>query len=248
MLSEPPTNIDALLLEGSSLSRLNSDACFPSESDLEEVLTAQLSVASGITLFQTSAQNIDRLVTVYRACRRTGRPIVIDLYTAAILAATENPHIPQSHWPGVLLYLPRRQAIQVKRNGWFDLLKRHSSHRIYNDELKTKAANGVFIFRPIMMSDLDKASCLNEAQFIYSQWAGYLAKGSYSSMESWLEKHGLTINYLHTSGHASASDLRALAEALRPKALVPIHSFSAEHYPMLFDNVILRKDGEWWEV
>lgn len=248
MLSEPPKDIDALLLEGSSLSRLNSNVCFPSESDLEEELTAQLRETTGITLFHTSAQNIDRLVTVYRACRRTGRPMVIDLYTAAILAATENPHIPQSHWPGVLLYLPRRQAIQVKRNGWFDLLKRHSNHRIYNEDLRIKAGNGVFIFRPILMSDLDEADCLDGARFIYSQWAGYLSKGSYASMEAWLLGHGLGINHLHTSGHANACDLQSLAEALRPKSLVPIHSFSAERYPTLFDNVVQYEDGEWWEV
>ena len=67
-------------------------------------------------------------------------------------------------------------------------------------------------------------------------------------MESWLAKRMLAINHLHTSGHANACDLQALAEALRPKTLVPIHSFSAERYPTLFNNVVQHDDGEWWEV
>ena len=248
LIADPPRSIDALLLEGSSLSRLDTDSAFPSESELEEQLVGQLQSTKGVTLFHTSAQNIDRLVTVYRACKRMERPMVIDLYAAAVLAATENPHIPQSDWPGVLLYLPRRQAIQVKRNAWFDLLRRHSSHRVYNDQLKAKAANGVFLFRPVLMNDLDKAGCLSDARFIYSQWAGYLEKGSYAPMEAWLQGHGIAINHLHTSGHASVGDLKALAEALQAKALVPIHSFTAERYPEIFSNVVLRDDGEWWEV
>ena len=248
LITDPPTNIDTLLMEGSSLSRLDCDANFLSEAELEEQLVSQLKTSEGITLFHTSAQNIDRLVTVYRACKRTGRPMVIDLYTAAVLAATGNSHIPQSDWPGVLLYLPRRQAIQVKNNGWFELLKQHSKHRIYSDQLKAKAAHAVFLFRPIVMRDLEKAACLSGAQFIYSQWAGYLANGSYASMEAWLERHGIAIKHLHTSGHANASGLKSLADALQPKALVPIHSFAAERYSEMFSNVVLRDDGEWWEV
>ncbi len=215
---------------------------------MEEQLVAQLQSTKGVTLFHTSAQNIDRLVTVYRACKRTDRPLVIDLYAAAILAATENPHIPQSNWPGVLLYLPHRQAIQVKRNTWFDLLSKHSSHRIYNNQLKTKAANGVFLFRPILMNDLDEAGCLVDARFSYSQWEGYLSKGSYTSMETWLQGHEIAIKHLHTSGHASVSDLKAIADALQPKALVPIHSFATERYPDFFSNVVQHNDGESWEV
>jgi len=248
LIADPPQGIDVLLLEGSSLSRIEPDAVFPSETELEEQLVEKLRDTKGVTLFHTSAQNIDRLVTVYRACKRTERPMVIDLYAAAILAATENPHIPQSNWPGVLLYLPRRQAIQVKRNAWFDLLNRHSSHRIYNNQLKAKAASGVFLFRPILMKDLDEAGCLADAGFIYSQWAGYLTNGSYASMENWLHGHEIAINHLHTSGHASIGDLKSLAEALQPKALVPIHSFAADRYQEFFSNMVPRDDGEWWEV
>ena len=248
LIANPPEDIDVLLMEGSSLSRIDTDAVFPTETELEERLVEHLKSMTGITLFHSSAQNIDRVVTLYRACKRTGRAMVIDLYTAAILAATENAHLPQSDWPSVMLYLPRKQAIQVKRNTWFDLLARHSAHRIYNNQISSKAANAVFFFRPLLMEDLERANCLMNASFIYSQWAGYLEQGSYLSMEQWLERHGIAINHLHTSGHACAGDLKSLVNALQPKALVPIHSFAVERYPQLFSNVVFRSDGEWWEV
>ncbi len=248
LVSNPPGDIDVLLMEGSSLSRLDDDASFPSEAELEEEIFGHLKSAQGMTMFHTSSQNIDRVVTLYRACKRTGKQLIIDLYTASILAATGNSHIPQSDWPGIHLFIPKLQAIRVKMGGWFDLLKRHSAHRIYPDQFKQTARNAVLMFRPLMMKDLDEADCLENASFIYSQWTGYLKQGAYASTESWLKRHGIEMRHIHTSGHASPKDLKQFAEALAPRALVPIHSFAPDRYKALFANVVYRADGEWWDA
>jgi ribonuclease J len=34
---------------------------------------------------------------------------------------------------------------------------------------------------------------------------------------------GSEVAYIHTSGHASPADLRALTKALQPKAVIPVH-------------------------
>lgn len=248
LVANPPRDLDVLFMEGSSLSRLGGDDTFPSETDLEVEITAHLQSAEGLVMFHTSAQNIDRVVTLYRACKRTGRPLMIDLYTAAILAATGNNNIPQSDWPGIHLYLPRLQAMQVKKNEWFPLLRQHSARRIYREQLKEMGPRAVILFRPLMRVDLDAADCLDKARFIYSQWAGYLEQGTYASTEAWLKKRGIEMHPIHTSGHASPRDLKRFAAALAPRALVPIHSFATEKYDGLFDNVVYRRDGEWWEV
>lgn len=248
IVANPPGDLDVLFMEGSSLSRLDEDGTFPSETDLEAEIVAHIQATEGMTMFHTSAQNIDRVVTLYRACKRTGRPLVIDLYTAAILAATGNSNIPQSNWPGIHLYLPKLQAKQVKKNKWFPLLKQHSANRIYQEQLREIGSRAVILFRPLMRIDLDDAGCLDKASFIYSQWAGYLERGTYASTETWLKERGIEMRQIHTSGHASPKDLKRFASALAPRALVPIHSFATEKYAGLFDNVVYRYDGEWWEV
>ena len=248
IVANPPGDLDVLFMEGSSLSRLDEDGTFPSETDLEAEIVAHIQATEGMTMFHTSAQNIDRVVTLYRACKRTGRPLVIDLYTAAILAATGNSNIPQSNWPGIHLYLPKLQAKQVKKNKWFPLLKQHSANRIYQEQLREIGSRAVILFRPLMRIDLDAVGCLDQASFIYSQWAGYLERGTYASTEAWLKERGIEMRQIHTSGHASPKDLKRFASALAPRALVPIHSFATEKYAGLFDNVVYRYDGEWWEV
>lgn len=43
-------------------------------------------------------------------------------------------------------------------------------------------------------------------------------------------------------------DLQKFAKAIAPKRLVPIHSFAADRFVDLLENVELHDDGEWWEI
>lgn len=248
MLENPPKGIDALLVEGSSLGRLGDDQHFPSESDIEAQLTDAFSATEGLALVHTSAQNIDRIVSIFRASKRTGRKLVIDLYAAAILDATGNEAIPQSDWPEVALFVPQAQRRQIKENAWFGLLKQHASHRIFIEDLQQAPKKSTLLFRPLHRFDLERGKCLAGAAYFYSQWEGYWESGSYDAVKEWLERHGIAKQSIHTSGHASPADLKALVTALAPRKVIPIHSFMPKRYAELFANVEAHADGDWWEV
>lgn len=247
-VTHPPSPVDALLVEGSSLGRLDEDRHFPSEADIENEFVQIFVETEGMVLVHTSAQNIDRIVSIFRACKKSGRRLVIDLYAAAILEATGNPRIPQSDWPEVALYIPQAQRIQIKNNAWFDLLKRHSANRIFIENLKEVSRESVLLFRPVHRADLTKADCLAGAAYVYSQWEGYWERESFDSLRGWLLKHEISDRHIHTSGHASIVDLKKFVAALFPVKVIPIHTFMPERYPDLFANVELHNDGEWWEV
>lgn len=248
LIENPPKNIDILLMEGSSLGRLEYDDQFPSERDIEEKLITVFTNTIGMALVHTSAQNIDRVVTILRACKRTGRRLVIDLYTAAILEATGNKNIPQSSWSDIALFVPKLQRIQIKNNAWFELLKHHSQNRIFLENLADAPDRSTLLFRPLFQVDLDKADCLNGAVYVYSQWEGYWEQGSYEKTKNWLAKHNIPKVSIHTSGHASPGDLHRLVTAINPCRVVPIHTFYPEKYADLFPNVELHNDDDWWEV
>ena len=248
LVARPPTNIDALLVEGSSLTRLALDANFPTEADVEAQMAAAMAETQGLALVHTSAQNIDRIVSIFRASRRNGRRVVMDLYAAAILEATGNLNLPQSNWPDVALYVPEAQRQQIKKGHMFDLLARHSSNRIYAEHLARDPAGYTLLFRPLHTRDLERVDCLGGARYLYSQWEGYWDKGSYSNVGAFLERHGISKVSIHTSGHASPVDLKRFVSALNPGKVVPIHSFRPDRYPELFDRVEPNADGHWWSV
>ena len=248
LMDNPPKNIDVLLLEGTTLGRLVSNDSFPSEDEIEEKLVNAFSKSKGISLVHTSAQNIDRIVSIFRACKKTGKTLVIDLYTSVVLKATGNKHIPQSDWPEIALYVPQSQRIQIKNNKWFDLLKMHSKNRIYIENLQSISDQSVLLFRPLHMRDLERGDLLKDATYVYSQWEGYWEQDSNLYLREWLTKHNIPKQSIHTSGHASPSDLKRFADALAPSRIVPIHTFMPEKYSELFNNVELNADGEYWEV
>ena len=248
LVATPPPGIDALLVEGSSLTRLALDARFPTESDVEARLVDELVRTEGLALVHTSVQNIDRVVSIFRASRRCGRRVVMDLYAAAVLEATGNLNLPQSAWPDVALYVPHRQRIQIKQAGMFDLLARHSRNRIFIEDLADAPARSALLFRPLHQADLERAACLDGASYIYSQWEGYWEAGSYAGIGAFLERHGIPKVSIHTSGHASPVDLKRFVSALAPGKVVPIHSFRPDRYPELFDRVEPQPDGQWWPV
>lgn len=248
MTAHPPKNLDVLLMEGSSLGRLAMGTTFETEADLEQRLVTEFRATEGLALVYASAQNIDRVVTIFRAAKRSGRRLVIDLYTAAILEATGNSNIPQSDWPQVSLFVPQRQRVQIMKNQSFALLGRHKANRIFSDELAAKVSESVLLFRPLHRKDLELANALKGARFFYSMWEGYLKEDYGARIQTWAESHQIPFMQVHTSGHAGPADLKRFAEALDPKVLVPIHSFQPERYQEFFPRVEGHEDGAWWEL
>lgn len=249
LVRDPPRGIDTLLLEGSSLGRLDDDRTFPSEAEIEDRFVDLFNDTNGLALVAASAQNIDRVVSLYRACKRTGRTLVIDLYPAEVLAATDNPRIPQSDWPGVAVFVPHHQRVRVKRTGRFDLIERHGANRIYPEQLAALAPRATLLFRHSLLPDLDRAGCLAGARAIWSQWAGYLDQPRGQALAADLAARGIPLTHAHTSGHASIPDLKRMAAAIAPRQLVPVHTFMPERFPALFGPcVTIREDGQWWDT
>ena len=250
MLKSPPKNIDVMLMEGSSLGRLADEECFPTEKTLERTFIDRFNTTSGMVLVACSAQNIDRVVTIYRAAKQTGRTLILDAYAAEILKATGNSHIPKPvrGWPNIAVFIPQAQRVHLKRKGIAPLVDSYRDFRLWPEKLAEQGPRSVMLFRSWMLRDLERAKALFGARVIWSQWEGYLKEGSGAQLKADCLARGIPFEIIHTSGHASIADLKRLAASVAPKTLVPIHTFGAGRFPELFENVVLRQDGEWWEV
>ena len=248
MIARPPGNIDVLLMEGTTIGRAGSGEGFATEADLEEDFVQAFRRTKGIHFVWTSSQNIDRLVTVFRAARKANRVLVIDLYTAVVLEATGRDSIPQSDWRDVRLYTPWSQRKFIARNELFADLGRHSPNRIFPENLPGLQDRAVMLFRPLLTSDDGVTAVLDGARLTYSMWPGYLGDESTRRVREWLAEKGIPLEIVHTSGHASVADLQRFADALAPSMLVPIHSFETGRFGEFFENVVQKEDGAWWDV
>ncbi len=76
MVADPPRDIDALFMEGTMLHRDNEE--FPIEVSVEKKIYKTIKDQQNISFLVCSSQNVDRLVSAYRACKRAGKILVID--------------------------------------------------------------------------------------------------------------------------------------------------------------------------
>ena len=248
LVTNPPRDIHVLMMEGTTIGRAGTSEGFASESEIEKEFVAAFRKTKGMHFVWLSAQNIDRVVTVYRAAKRTGRVLIVDLYAAVVLRATGRDTIPQSYWNDVRVYVPHAQRRMIKEKGLFADLKQHSANRIFPEDLPALRRRAVALFRPMMARDFGIQATLEGAALTYSMWEGYLQDGYTRRVVDWLEGQGIPWETIHTSGHASVKDLQRLSEALAPRKLVPIHSFETRRFGEFFANVARQDDGEWWQV
>lgn len=240
--------VDVLLMEGTRVQTGADERSSLTEADVEYACTARFAHAEGMVLVFYSPQNVDRLVSLYRAAKRSGRIFVMDLYAASIAAATKRPTIPQAGWDGVRVYVPHSQRRRVIEHEEFDRIDAVRANRIYADELRERASDVVMTCRASMLGELERGGCLGGAEAVWSMWPGYLDGLAGPQVRERLSGLGITLEVVHASGHAATDDLQEFASVVKPERLVPIHTSAAEHFADLFGQLEIREDGQWWPV
>jgi ribonuclease J len=248
-LVQNPPEVDVLLMEGTLVGQRSAESTV-TEAQLEQEFAKIIEETRGIVLITTSSQNIDRLVTIFKATKRTGRRLIIDFYTAEVLGRLEKyAQLPQASWPRIRVCYPQLLARRFEEAGLDEILVRHRENGIRWSRIKEVADSVVMLVRPGFLYDLKRFINLDGAVWIYSMWRGYFEQSKpLRNLKGYLEDKGIRFQYLHTSGHAKLSDMTRLVEALNPEMVVPIHSFHPEKYKDHFPKVRLVNDGETVEL
>lgn len=246
IISNPPKNIDCLLMEGSMLGR--SKQIFSNEEAVQRGMEDVLRSKSNIAFLFASSQNIDRIVSAYKACRRTDSIFVIDIYTAYILHKLSRitSHLPQFNWQNIRVMFFKYHADKLAEAGHKELLYLFNKRRIKMPEINKEKSRVLMLLRDnsLFPKFVDQIRDIRGASIIYSMWEGYLTE----KLKGYCRKAGIDIQQIHTSGHATVDDLQAFSSALKPKTLIPIHTFETKMYPSLFRDVIILRDSEEFEL
>ncbi len=242
IVKDPPHHIDCLLMEGSMIGREGQK--YKTEFDVQKRIEEILHEGKKVAFISMSSQNIDRIVSAYKACRKTDSIFVIDIYTAFILDKLRkvSEHIPQFNWKNIRVMFFHPHAEALEKAGYRALLYVYNKKKIKTLEINRSTRRFLVMARdnsifPHIVKDIDD---IGGAKIIYSMWEGYLTE----KFKDYCSKKKLIIEKVHTSGHATVNDLKEFADALKPQELIPIHTFDSEKYPGLFHNVKLLRDRE----
>lgn len=235
-----PRNVDVLLMEGTHFGSGSTKG--GTEFALEEEILGLLKTAPALVLACFSPIDVDRLVTYYRACQRSGRILVVDAYAAFVM------HLVASE-----ASIPRPTAdagVRVYFNKAFDSRKlntvreRLEPNRIDLKEVLAEPGKYLMVFRPSMTElDFDNVLPAN-CRCIYSYWKGYLEKPDWVKLQLDVKAVGGDFLPAHASGHMYVDDIVDLIRGIRPKHVVPIHTFEPTAFLNHFENVRVLEDGQ----
>jgi ribonuclease J len=237
-------NPDVLLIEGTMFGR--SEEKVNTEDELKDEIAILLKQNKAPVLFQCSSQNIDRLVTFYKATKEASRTLVIDIYTANVLTMMKksgnNIPFPSKSYPDIKVFFPHRLTNKIFEQIGGEYAKAFSSFYISKKTIQAQQENICMLVRPSMLSDFKVMKDLKNGTFIYSLWNGYRYAPSQKRFEDYLISKSFHSVHIHTSGHAKVDDIKKVIKELSPKFIIPVHTFNGEAFKEISDNIILPED------
>ena len=249
-IKNPPKNVNCLLMEGTTIER--QDGVFADEpavlSSIQKVLGKP---ETNVLLAYCSGQNIDRIVTFYKAVRHAKATLIIDPYIATVLHVLKNERntIPQLDWDNIKVLIGNYRGYgdiyinKIVKSNFKYLTFDIGRHKVKTWEVGREKC--IVLMRDSMIPLVERIPGVKGTTLIYSQWKGYIRdKKKARAFWAFVDTNNLTVEYIHTSGHAVLNDLQRFAKALSPKYLVPIHTFEAARYSDFFENVKQMDDAE----
>lgn len=210
--------VDVLITEGTTLSRTGEKPL--SERELQSKICDYLKKYKYVFVLCAST-NLERICAISKAVPR-GKYFVCDDYQSKLLDLLQN------HW------------------GYYSPLYRNIKKVTYGDNLLPKLRNRGCL---MMVRDNRRFRHIislfprSESIILYSMWDGYRTKEN-SNIPSFLELAD-TWEPLHTSGHASAEDIKLVIDKANPSMVLPIHTEKPELFQRICpaDRIIVAEDG-----
>lgn len=243
-LHNAPKEVDYLLLEGTMIGRSTK------KEKSEEALQfdfEKLFHEDKLNLVCTSGQNIDRLVTIYKACNATGKILVVDPYIGSMLKESSKfarIQKPSKEFSNIQVIFPNRLTERMLKTDHKEYIYQFAKFKISREEISNTPGKYVMIVRPSMKSDIERIPGIDGGNIIYSLWEGYLKKDYTKSFIDYLKQRKFILHVIHTSGHADISTLKEFVAAIKPKQIIPIHTFAGDRYKNIFNFPILELKDE----
>ena len=125
-----------------------------------------------LPLVQFSPQNIDRFVTVFRACKRTGKTLVIDPYTAYVLEvySSMSDSIPQYDWDNIMVNFAHSSINHKLAEE--KILFKYKDKKITTEEIVANPENFVIKGNWAINKQIFDAIEHDKLEVVFSMWKG----------------------------------------------------------------------------
>jgi ribonuclease J len=220
--------VDVLLHEATTLGRGGGGHGFRSEEQVEDALLSLTREGpDDLVAVMSSGQNVDRLVSCFKAARKSGRLLVIDPYQAFVLLklAPLSPNIPQFSWDGIGIGVLRHQIESLEKAGLTELAgQMRGQAGVSSDAMAADPGHYLVCARGSYTNTqlLEKIGG-GRVALVWSMWGGYWKRPK-CPMRTWAKRAGVPPHFIHSGGHAWPDDIERLLAAIEPVEVVAVHT------------------------
>lgn len=222
--------VDLLIIEGTMLGRC--DETVKRESDLKKEVSELLKQKKYLFAL-CSSTDMERLATLYAACKDNNAWFVIDKYQHEVLEVFKKRTTSN-------LFHFESNIFNLKDCSQFS-----------DKQIKGLLAKGFIM--PLRSHQIAHINELQEvfpkAELIYSMWKGYIEGKEQQLNKEYLnliERFGGHYHYIHTSGHATLETIQQVCEHTNPRlGIIPIHKDASTDFaslPFAKDYNIITQD------
>jgi ribonuclease J len=228
---------ELLITEGTTL---RPDTLFRSEIkrqelDVANVYQTTLEHASGLVYVNILARNVERVADIIMATHRARRKLVMDESTAVLWhIATSNgmkvldgdPSLQAQYDVIRVIHVAEPNAPETKVELPYQMIQLSS---VIAD--KTQYAVYLTYKQLALLAELEAQGDTAHLSY-YVHADGNPLTDRDETLRHWLTHYSVQYVYCATGGHAASHEISDLVEAVRPKAVIPLHS----NHPTLFDS------------
>jgi len=241
-IENPPKDVDCLIMEGTTIGRNTKKS--KTEEEIENDFYKCFKNSTSINYVFTATQNIDRLVSIYKACLKAGKIFVVDVYGAHLLEKlSEFAKLPSllKGYPNMGVYFHSQPTSKLMQGGYEEMVYKYVPKKIEKKAIISNPSDYVLLVRTSMIRDL-KSMNVKDGNLIYSMWSGYKDQPKTQEFIDLFIGNNFKIVDMHTSGHADVETLKEYANAINPILIIPIHTNNKNEYKSIFEQTVVELD------
>lgn len=248
-----------LILEGTRVDSSRKD----SEDRVFRECLERVQQTENLVVFGIYPKDLDRLNTIYRISRESGRKLAIPLKTACVIDSLKSdPHLDlaKNIWEdkeNVLVHFNRSKSGDFLEDDYFRCPFKEKNvkgwerpclkeRKITASEIGNNQEGFIWILDFFHLTELVDARPKPGSLFIFSM--SEILEDPIDEMESeilksWCKRFNLEKFDSHASGHACQEELAELVSSVNPQILIPVHSVHPERFLEIFSKVQFVERG-----
>lgn len=208
-------------------------------------------------------RDLARLLTFHNICKQTERKLALTFKHAYLLElmAELNDDYPHIDDPNICFYAERKSWGLIGRGDYppeiiaqdyatWERKFLDLPNTVTHKEVREHQGDFMFYCNYFQLKNLIDIQPISGSNYIRSVCEPFDDEMlfDYNRAKNWLALFSLPLTQIHASGHCSGPQLFAMLKKIKPRTIYPIHTNAPEAFPEKFDNVVLPKIGEKYEL